>query len=201
MTRRKVAESQIRNINVIDMILIDHRFVKECIETLTDEHADKNKKLAVARGFLEALQKHSDAEKEVVYTPLESEEEFHFNILEAQIEHGIVDEKVKALKNRVAHSRTLKDEIEAELKVLAELVKHHIKEEESELLPKMSEELDEETLREMGQVFMKVRKMTPQDLHDYPQLQDELVIWKDDVQKVSSQFLSKMDKYMENLRH
>ncbi len=201
MTRRKVAESQIRNINVIDMILIDHRYVKECIETLCDEKAEKIKKLEVAKGFLDAVQKHSEAEKQVVYGKLEADEEFHFNILEAQIEHGIVDEKVKALKPRLAHTRNLKDEMEAELKVLAELVKNHIKEEESELLPKMNEELDEETLREMGDVFMKIRKMTPQDLHDYPQLQDELVTWKDEVQKVSSQFLSKMDKYVENLRH
>lgn len=201
MTRRKIAESQIRNINVIDMILIDHRFVKECIDILTNEQTEKAKKFSIARGFLDVLQEHSVAEKQVVYAQLESKEEFHFNILEAQIEHGIVDEKVKQLRPKITHARSLRDEIEAELKVLAELVKNHIKEEESELLPKMSEELDEETLREMGQVFMKVRKMSMKDLHDYPQLQDELVTWKDDVQKVSSQFLSKMDKYVENLRH
>ncbi len=201
MSKRHVKQSHIRDINIIDMILIDHRYIKDCIEILTNEKADKNHKLETAKGFLSALQKHSEAEKEVIYSPLEADDEFHFNILEAQIEHGIVDEKIKILKARVSHSKILKDELEAELKVLAELVKHHLKEEESELLPKMNEHLEEETLKIMGRDFMKLRKMTSADLEDYPHLQDELVLWKDDVQKISSQFLSKMDKYVESLKH
>ena len=200
MTRRR-RDTQIRDMNVIDMILIDHRFVKECIEILIDEKADKQQKLNVGRSFLDALQRHSEVEREVIYAPLEAEEEFHFSILEAQIEHGIVDEKIRILKPRVARSRVLKDEIEAELKVLAELVKVHIKEEESELLPKMNSDLEEEMLKEMGEVFMNLRKISPKELRDYPQLEDQLVTWKDDVQKVSSQFLSKMDRYVENLKH
>jgi hemerythrin-like domain-containing protein len=200
MTRKR-RDTQIRDMNVIDMILIDHRFIKECIEILVGDQSDKQQKLNVGRGFLDALQKHLEAEREVVYAPLEAEEEFHFNILEAQIEHGMVDEKIKLLKPRIARSRVLKDEIEAELKVLAELVKVHIKEEESELLPKMNSELEEHMLKQMGEIFMKQRKLTPKDLSDYPQLEDQLVTWKDDVQKVSSQFLSKMDRYVENLKH
>lgn len=201
MTKRNIKQPHIRDIDVIDLILIDHRFIKECVETLGNEKADKNLKLTMAKGFLEALALHSVAEKNIVYDRLQEDEEFHFNILEAQIEHGIVDEKVKLLKPVVAHTKVLKDELEAELKVLAMLVKKHIKEEESELLPKMREQIDEETLKNMGEAFMKARNMSSNDLRDYPQLQDELVTWKDDVQKVSSQFLSKMDKYVENLKH
>jgi hemerythrin-like domain-containing protein len=201
MTKRMIKQPHIRDINVIDLILIDHRFIKECVETLANDLADKNLKLSMAKGFLETLTLHSIAEKNIVYAPLVDEEEFHFNILESQIEHGIVDEKVKLLKPKVAHAKILKDELSAELKVLAELVKHHIKEEESELLPKMSEQLDQETLKLMGEEFMKARKMNSNDLKDYPHLQDELISWKDDVQKVSSQFLSKMDNYVENLKH
>jgi len=145
MTRRR-RDTQIRNLNVIDMILMDHRFLKECNEIL-------------------------------------------------------IDEKIKLLKPRVSCSRLLKDEIEAELKVLAELVKGHIKEEESELLPKMTSELEDEMLKDMGEVFMNLRKISPKELRNYPQLENQLVVWKDDVQKVSSQFLSKMDRYVENLKH
>lgn len=201
MSKRHVKQPQIKDINIIDLILIDHRFLKDCIETLIKESADKNLKLAMAKDFLEVLSLHSEAEKNVVYAKLQSDEEFHFTILESLIEHGIVDDKIKLLRPRIAHSKTLKDELEAELKVLAELAKHHIKEEESEFLPRMSEQLDEDTLKLMGEDFMKARKMTSKDLKDFPHLQDELVVWKDEVQKVSSQFLSKMDKYVENLKH
>jgi hemerythrin-like domain-containing protein len=201
MAKRIKKESVIRDINIIDILLIDHRYVKDCIEILTSESSTKKQKLGIAKDFLIALQKHSEAEKKIVYSPLKGDEEFHFNILEAEIEHGIVDEKIKLLKPKLARAKVLKDEIEAELKVLAELVKHHIKEEESELLPKMNDYLEEETLKSMGQEFMKRREMTASDLDNYPHLQDELVSWKDDVQKISSQFLSKMDKYVENLKH
>ena len=191
----------IQELSVVDLILIDHRFVKECIEVLTDENAEKRRKLSIAREFLEAVATHSQAEKKAIYSPLEANEELHFNILEAEIEHGIVDQKVRSLRVKLAGARILKDEVEAELKVLADLVKHHIMEEESELLPKMQEYIDDETLNEMGKTFMKIRKFTAKDLKDYPQLQDELIQWKDSIQKVSSEFLTKMDKFVENLQH
>lgn len=203
MTRQKkeVFEKSIRELSVIDLILFDHRSIKEGMEVLIDDDVDKDKKLSVARGFLESVQLHSLAEKKSIYAKLESNEELHFNILEAEIEHGIVDKKVKVLKQKVARVRTLKDEVEAELKVLAELIKKHIMEEESEMLPKMREEVDEETLHELGLNFMKLRGLTQQQLSEFPLLEDELINWKDSVQKISSQFLSKMDKYVENLKH
>jgi len=201
MSKRSVKQSHIRDLNIIDIILIDHQYIKECIEILVNEKSSKSHKLEIANGFLTSLKKHSSVEEKVVYLPLETEEEFHFNILEAKIEHGIVEEKIKELKPKIAHSKVLKDELEAELKVLAELVKNHLKEEESELLPKMNELLEEETLKLMGSEFMKLRKMTSADIENYSELQDQLVTWKDDVQKISSQFLSKMDRYVENLKH
>ncbi len=201
MSERNVKKPHIRNINVIDLVLIDHRFLKECIETLLLGTVEKGHKLSMAREFLETLEKHSQAEKKIVYARLLSDEEFHFNILEAQVEHGIIDEKIKFLIPKVSSALGLTDELEAEFKVLAELVKHHLREEESELLPRMTELMDEETLRTMGEEFMKARQMSSRDVITFPDLQDELVTWKDDVQKVSSQFLSKMDKYVENLKH
>jgi hemerythrin-like domain-containing protein len=201
MPKRSNKQTVIRDLNIIDILLIDHRYVKECIEILTDETSTKKHKLKIAKDFLISLQKHSEAEKKIVYAPLKEDEEFHFNILEAEIEHGIADEKIKVLRPKIARAKILRDDLEAEMKVLAELVKHHVKEEESELLPRMSEYLEEETLKKMGQEFMRLRGMSLADLDDYPHLQDELVLWKDDVQKISSQFLSKMDKYVENLKH
>lgn len=203
MTRqnKEVLNNSIRELSVIDLILFDHRPIKEGVKILIDDDAEKEKKLFIARGFLDAVQMHSFAEKKSIYAKLEANEELHFNILEAEIEHGIVDKKVKVLKQKLARVRTLKDEVEAELKVLAELIKKHIMEEESEMLPKMREEVDEETLQELGQNFMKLRGLTHQQLSEYPILEDELINWKDSVQKISSQFLSKMDKYVENLKH
>lgn len=199
--KREPIEVGIQDINVIDLILIDHRFIKECVEVMIDEKSDKRKKMNIAKEFLEAVHVHSLAEKKAIYQPLVSNEELHFNILEAEIEHGIIDQKVRSLKAKLARARILRDEVEAELKVLAELLKKHIIEEESEILPKMKEAVDDATLSDLGKHFMKLRKFSARDLQDYPQLQDELIEWKDSIQKVSSEFLTKMDKFVENLQH
>ena len=183
------------------MILLDHRSIKECIEVLLSDATTKTRKLEVAKVFFEFMIKHIATEEKIVYSQLLSDEKFHFNVLEFKVEHGMVSQKIKDLRSKVMRARILKEEVEAELKVLSQVVKTHIKEEESDFLPKMQELLDEATLVEMGDRFMKLRKLSPKDLRDHPHLQDELVMWKDDVQKVSSKFLSMVDKTMENLRH
>ncbi len=197
----KAEKNTMTEVSVIDLILMDHKTIKKGITILKDENADKKEKMKVAKEFMEAVHLHSLAEKRAIYAPLEENEELHFNILEAQIEHGTVDQKIKKIKTKLANARVLKDEVEAELKVLAEFVEHHLKEEESEFLPKMQEELDDHQLQELGSAFMKYRKFEQSELSHIPHLADELIQWKDSVQKVSSKFLSKMDKYVENLKH
>jgi hemerythrin-like domain-containing protein len=194
-------EKDLQQVSIIDLLLFDHQYLKICIEVFVDVNADKKRKFTLAKGFLDALQKHSMAEKKAVYAQLESHPQLHLNILEAGIEHGIIDQKVKTLKAKLGRARSLKDEAEMELKVLAELLQNHLREEESEMFPKMKEVLDEATLFEIGANFMKARKLTPQNFKDYPILQDELIQWKDSVQRLSSQFLNKMDRYVEDLKH
>lgn len=203
MAHRKKNELSdvIQEVSVIDLILMDHRFLKQCMEILKSDKIEEKKKLHTAKEFLDALQTHSNAEKKSIYKPLESNEELHFNILEAEVEHGIIDQKVKTLKLKMTHLRKMSDELEAEIKVLCELLNNHLKEEESEILPKMQSELDDRTLDELGASFMRLRKFSSHELGDYPLLEDELIQWKDSVQKLSSQFLRKMDKVVENLRH
>lgn len=205
MSEGNMAQNQeiagIQQASVIDLVLIDHRYLKECIKILGDKDEDKTKKFRMAKGFLETLEKHSYAEKKAVYILAEKNEDLHFNILEAEIEHGIIDQKVKLLKQRLLRARSLKEDVEVELKVLADLVRRHLLEEESEILPKMQQVFTDDALDEMGAEFMKIRKFSPKSLHDFPVLQDELIHWKDSVQQLSSQFLSKMDQYVENLKH
>lgn len=199
--RRVNEENGIQDLNIIDLILMDHRFLKTSIEVLIDDGADRKRKLSISKDFLDAVALHSSAEKKAVYANLENHPELHFNILEARTEHELIDHKVKVLRGKVSRTRVLRDKLSVELKVLAELLKHHLMEEESETLPRMDEAIGDETLREIGKEFMKVRKFSVEDFKDYPLLQDELIQWKDSIQKVSSEFLTKMDKFVEGLHH
>ncbi|MGE3611301.1 MAG: hemerythrin domain-containing protein [Bacteriovoracaceae bacterium] len=191
----------IQDISVIDLILLDHRFLKLCISILKDHKTDQKTKVLTSKSFLKAIQAHTNAEKKAIYKPLENNQELHFHILEAQIEHGIIEQKIKKLRPRLSSVRKLSDEVEVEIKVLSEYLEKHLREEESEILPRMKEELDDVSLNQLGVHFMKLRKYTADDLRDYPKLENELIQWKDSVQKISSQYLRRMDKVVENLRH
>ncbi len=193
--------SDVIGLTVLELILTDHLIIKECIDVLTNQHAKKSEKLSKASIFLDVLYLHSHAEKKAVYAPLKTNEELHFNILEAEIEHSIIDNKIKTLKRKIHNSKSLKDEVQAELKVLAEMVKLHLMEEESEMLPKMKEVLPDYILEEIGRDFMKLRKFTFEELAAYPDLTGELIEWKESIEKDSRIFLSKMDKVVENMQH
>ena len=84
------------------------------------------------------------------------------------------------------------------MKVLAELVEHHLKEEESDIIPKMRKDLDKTILNEMGFQFMKLRSFTTKDLRQYPRLQKEVVGLKKLGHRVSSHFIAKVQKHTTN---
>ena len=56
--------------NIIDILLIDHAYLKECIAVLTNDYAHKNEKIFFARTFLDTLKKHSESEEKTVYESL-----------------------------------------------------------------------------------------------------------------------------------
>ena len=162
------------NFNIVNVLLLDHTYLKECIEVLTDEKEDKRIKMKYGKGFLDALKKHSVGEKKALYAPLHDVKDMHSLILESLIEHDIVDEKVKKLSTKLSNGKSLDDEMEAELKVLAEVVEHHLTEEENELFPKIQKEIDTGILNQMGYQFMLIREFTEKDLKDSPELWGEM---------------------------
>lgn len=160
--------------NIIEVLLLDHSYLKDCIDVLKDEEEDTKIKMKYAKGFLDALEKHSTGEKKALYAPLQEVADLRPHILESLIEHGIVDDKVKKLSKKLSSARSLDEEMEAELKVLAELVEHHVEEEEDELFPKMRRDIDAEILNQMGYQFLVLRQFTEKDLEDSPELQEEM---------------------------
>lgn len=162
------------NFNVVDILLIDHSYLKECITVLTDGHADKHEKLFYSRTFLDTLKKHSVAEEKTVYDSLVEMDDVHMQILEGEAEHSMAKFKYETLIPRLSKMKILDDVTEAEIKVLAELVKHHIQEEENVLFPMLKAQFDQKILNEIGFQFMILRGFTPQDLKDYPELQKQM---------------------------
>ena len=183
--------------NIKDILYFDHSYLKECIEILKEEDGDAQEKLEFAKIFLDKLQHHSEAEKKTVYALLKDQEEFHDFILEGEIEHAIVDSKVKMLMPKIKNVNKLEDELKAEMKVLAELVEHHIEEEENELIPKL-DKLDEDILNEIGMEFIKLRQFNENEMADYPPL---LEVKSRGTMKGSPHFRDKIEKYLQDQKH
>ncbi|MGZ3789804.1 MAG: hemerythrin domain-containing protein [Bacteriovorax sp.] len=152
--------------NIIDILLLDHSYLKECVDVLMDDAEDKKVKLKYAKCFLDTLKKHSTGAKKALYAPLEEVKNFRSHILKSEIENGIVDAKVRTLSSNIAGARTLSEEMEAELKVLAEIVDIHLESEEAKLFPKMQNDIDSKILNQMGYQFMAIRQFSEKDLKD-----------------------------------
>ena len=193
--------------NIVDILLIDHAYLKECISVLTNDYAHKNEKIFFARTFLDTLKKHSESEEKTVYESLSEMDDLRKIILEGEAEHGMARFKYESLIPKLQKMKILDDSTEAEIKVLAELIEHHIDEEESELFPRMLQGLDSGILNEIGFQFIILRKFTPQDLKDYPKLQSQIYQKtfidskkpRKNIYQWSGNFVKKVNRYISSL--
>lgn len=189
--------------NIIDILLIDHSYLRECIDVLCNERADKKQKFFYARTFLDTLIKHTSAEEKTVYDSLIDMDELHSTVLECEVEHSLMHKMITSLAARFLRINEMDDVTEVEVKVLAKMVKSHIRDEEKHLFPLMKKNLDQSILNEIGFQFMILRRFTPQDLENYPALQKEVYYSvsnpKRNIYQWSGNFVKKVNRYISSL--
>lgn len=124
-TTRAQRDSQRGGTDAIALLKADHRQVEEWFEQFEKARND-DRKLELAGKICSALKVHTAIEEEVFYPAfLEAtdEKEIHH---EAEIEH----EGAKKLIEQIEASGPDNDYYDAKMKVLSEMIKHHVKEEE-----------------------------------------------------------------------
>lgn len=107
---------------------------------------DKNQKQEMLNSIIKELSVHSTVEEEMVYPVIGDED--HEKAGEAVEEHHVV----KLMLGELAHMQAADEKAELKVKVLAEIVRHHVREEEDELLPMLKE--CGEDLDSMGEEVM-----------------------------------------------
>jgi precorrin-2 methylase len=142
------------SIDAIELLTQQHREVKEMFdrfENMTDRAKVSKKKLADE--ICNALIMHTTIEEEIYYPATrEASEETEDMVDEAVVEHA----SAKDLIAQIMEMDPGDDLYDAKVKVLGELVEHHVQEEEEEMFPKTRElKLD---LKALGQE-MKARQM------------------------------------------
>jgi len=145
-TRRKSPDA-------IKLLMQDHKEVKALFkqyEKLVKAEADDEEKLPIAQEICTKLSTHATVEEEIFYPAAREVLGEDADLVdEADVEHATAKDLIAQLE---ASSPSEDDHFDARVKVLAEYIDHHVKEEEGELFPKVGKSLDLEMLGEQIEV-------------------------------------------------
>ncbi len=149
--------------DIIELILQHHKPLKKLIKILKSEK-DFTEKAPAFQEFAPLLISHAKPEEKVLYVAMKKIEDLRAEGFEGDTEHGLADQLVEEIK------RTDDEDLwMAKVKVLAELVEHHIEEEEEDMLPDYKKESDLEERIKLGKLYMRLREeMLDQEGDDAP---------------------------------
>jgi hemerythrin superfamily protein len=142
---------------LIDMLKEDHQKVKALFEEFEEAKDSRTKQRLVETALME-LDVHAKLEEGLIYPAFREEIDDEDLMDEALEEHHVVHVLIAELKKM----KPSDDRFDAKFTVLAENVKHHIKEEESEMFPKAEEldidweSLEQQVLKRKEQLMSKV---------------------------------------------
>lgn len=138
--------------DVIDLITEDHKPLKQLLEILKDDSLERSEREASLEEFVPLLLQHAKAEQESLYVKMKSYEHLRMHAFAGETEHALAEELVQKL-----NATPDDDEWKAKLKVLAEAVEHHIREEEDEILPEVGREIDQMTRKSIGDEYQALK--------------------------------------------
>lgn len=149
-------KAQPKAADIISIILQDHKPLKELIKVMKSEDKTPIEKRAAFEEFAPLLARHAKPEEVALYVPMKDVEDLRVDGFEGDTEHGIADELIETIKQTKEASAW-----EAKVKVLAELVEHHIEEEEEDMFPEVKKMFPKEMLLQMGEEYVALRDKMP----------------------------------------
>lgn len=140
--------------DALKLLKADHKEVSDLVGKFETGRLSKDRKAAIAKQICMALTVHAQIEEEIFYPAAREAMRSGEDLLdEAEVEHGSIKELVAAIENASPDDDDL---FEARVKVLGEYVKHHVKEEEGEIFPKIRK--SDMDLAEIGQQLAARKK-------------------------------------------
>jgi hemerythrin superfamily protein len=130
--------------DIFEHLKEEHDKVKGLFSQMTEKGRDDR----LLEQLMAELDGHMDAEEEVVYMHFEQEEPTRIKVLEGYEEHRAARRTLAELQ------RTDDDEKwEAKLKVLSEMIQHHVEEEEEAMFPEARKLIDQQQAEDMLRRF------------------------------------------------
>lgn len=138
---------------LIEMIMDEHKPIQRLIQIMKDTDNELSEREEAFEKFAPLLVAHAKPEEDTVYAFMKKTEDLREEGFEGEVEHILADQMLEECR------RADDDDIfSAKLKVLAELVEHHIEEEESELLPSLKKSSSKEERNEILQQFLEAKQ-------------------------------------------
>ena len=139
--------------DIIDLIKEDHKPLKKLIKIMKDTDQDFDERKSAFKEFAPLLTVHAKAEERVLYECLKDDEDLREKGFEGEIEHNLAELMVE-------QSRRTRDEDvwTAKAKILAELVEHHIEEEEDDILPSYKKSSEKEERERLGEAYLYLKE-------------------------------------------
>ncbi len=133
------------------LLMEDHKAVKKLFkayEKLVKDEAGSEEKQMLANQICEMLTVHATIEEEIFY-PAAREALPEQDVMdEAEVEHASAEELIAQIQS-MSPDEELYD---AKVRVLGEYIEHHVKEEESQMFPKVKKAMkDDESLDQIGE--------------------------------------------------
>jgi hemerythrin superfamily protein len=151
------APSSVQQLDGITVILNDHRNVEDFFSKY-EQSTDSAEKLRLVSKIIEELTVHAAIEEQVLY-PLVSErledgDELRSHAVE---EHDEAREVLAALEQLPVTDGSFDDKV----RELIDEVRHHVEEEEEDLLPKLRDRLSGKELTDLGERLRKAKAGAP----------------------------------------
>ncbi|MDQ1396317.1 MAG: hypothetical protein QOG64_1576 [Acidimicrobiaceae bacterium] len=164
--------------NALILLKQDHGNVEalfERFEHLSDE--DVAEKRHVADKIIEHLSVHASIEEQVFYPAVrQAVPDANDVVLEGLEEHHVAKLSLSEIEKLPASA----ERFDAKVTVLIESVRHHVKEEEEELFPKVRDAMTNEELEELGEALEQAKTTAPTRPHpltpDQPPLNQLIAI-------------------------
>jgi hemerythrin-like domain-containing protein len=149
--------------DLIDAIITDHREVQNLFKEI-EEADDSSVRRRIVEHVVTELVRHSVAEEQYLYPTarrvLPAGDELADHELE---EHAKAEEIMKQLERLEWQAEDV--DFGVAVRKLIEEVRHHIEEEEADLLPKLRDTCDAAELAELGEKFENAKKVAPTRPH------------------------------------
>jgi hemerythrin superfamily protein len=135
--------------DILSVLKEEHRAVSKLLDQIKGCEPDDDRIDELARTVERELTMHATLEERLFYPELRDraeDSEERVDVFEAYTEHDVVKHLLALLNS----SRKRDEQFKAELLVLGESVKHHVREEESTIFSLARELMAEEELEEIG---------------------------------------------------